>query len=232
MVQTDVSPIVRTGDPSVREKYRKKTVTPYILGGLAIVLVIAVGAVAFGVADTEGALDDVVNEIPVVGGDDDDGWDEFSEPRGVWTAELPDEPTEQELVVLSDQGETTTYVVTIEGLMDIAIANTTGAGFATDGPVGLRLASIVDRWVAHTGGNLTDEAVETTFAGYPALAFTIEEYSREGDPAHLYGLAIQVGGDVIVVTVDSFEENPDQYQRVLDGLVIGAGTETTQTTSG
>jgi hypothetical protein len=232
MAESDVSPIVRTGDPSVREKYRKKTVTPYILAGLAVVAVIAVVAVVFGVADTEGPLDDVVNDIPVVGGDDDDGWDEFSEPRGVWTAELPDEPTEAEGVVLSDQGETTTYVVPIEGRMDIAIANTTGAAFPTDGPVGLRLAPIVDRYVASTGGNLTDEAVETSFAGYPALAFTIEEYSRDGDPAHLYGLAIQVDGDVVVVTVDSLEENPSQYQRVLDGLVITAGTGTTQTTGG
>lgn len=226
MVETDVKPITRKSDMSVRERYSKKTVTPYIFAGLALVAVILVIAVAFGSADTEGPVGDALDQVPVVGGGDD-GWEVFEEPSGAFIAEFPNEPGQQDVIELSDQGDTTTWVSPIEERMDLIVAYTTGAGLGTGDTTVVRLQPIADRFLAMTGGKYIDDPVATTFAGYPALAFEIEDYQRDGDPAHLYGLIIQVEDEVVVAWTDSFETNPDQHARLLDSLQITMGAPAT-----
>jgi hypothetical protein len=231
-MEEEIQPITRKSDPSVRERYRPKSVTPYILGGLVLVGVILVIAVAFGNADTTGPVGDALREIPVVGDNGDDGWEVFEEPTGAFSAELPTEPTQQDLIELSDQGETTAWVSPIADRMNLVVAYTTGAGLGTEDTVVVRLQPIADRFVAQTGGKYISDPVETTFAGYPALAFEIEDFQRDGDPAHLYGMVIQVGSEMVVAWTDSFEANPDQHSRLLDNLDITLGAPATTVPAG
>jgi hypothetical protein len=226
MVETDIKPIQRKADPGVRERYRSKSVTPYIFGGLALVAVILIVAVAFGNADTEGPVDEVIEKVPGLTSDDD-GWEVFEEPTGAFVVELPNEPVQQDFLDLSDQGETTAWVSPISGRMDLVVAYTNGAGMGTGDTTEVRLRPVADRFLAMTGGKYVDDPVETSFAGYPALEFEIEDYQRDGDPGHLNGLVIQVGDELVVAWTDSLEESPEQFPRLLETLEISLGAPAT-----
>jgi hypothetical protein len=226
---SDIKPQIRQSDASVRARYTRKSVWPYVLFGCVLVGLLLILGVALGLANTEGPVGEALNKVPIIG-NHDDGWEVFDEPSGVWRAELPSEPTEQKVVDVSTEGTTTTWVSPIADRMDLAVAYTSGARLDPAGDTYEQLKPLADSYVTQLGGAFAEEPVVTTFEGYPAMAFAVDEISIYGERAYLYGLIIQVDDEAVVATTTSVEPDPDQHQRLLDNLEILIGNPSPTTT--
>jgi hypothetical protein len=205
------------------DRLQPRSIAPFILGGLALVVILAIGAVAMGLVETGDEVDTVRAQVGPAGGD---GWIEFQEPNGVFTAEMPGEP---EVVAtetpLTATGTTTRYVKEVNDELTVEVAYTDGAALDTNDPyAALNAVTITlrDAWQ----GWIYNLPIEGSVAGQPSLDFVIDEITINSVPYEIYGRLIMLeDGDIILISTLAHGGRPDQHNRILENFIIGLPAE-------
>jgi len=201
------------------DRLKSRSIAPFILGGLALVAVLAIGAVALGLVDTGNEVATVRQQVAPNQGD---GWLEFQEPNGVFTAEMPGEPeVEAAGAQLTNPGTTTHYVKVVNAELTVEIAYTEGAALNTEDPYPA-LETVADTWAASWSGTIPRLPIEGSVAGLPSIDFEVDEITIDSIPYDIYGRLIMLeDGDVLLVSTLAHGERPEQHNRILQSLIIG-----------
>lgn len=201
------------------DRLKPRGALPYVLAGLLIVVLIAGGAIALGLIESDERVDAVVNRVVPI--DKGDGWITFEEPNGVFAAETPGElEVDATRVPLTDTGTTTHYTKQITDELAVGVAYTEGADLPTDDPYAA-LAPVVDKLTADWNGHVFGDPEQTSLDGRPALAFVVDEITIDSVPYELYcHLALLDDGDVLLVSTLATGDPPQQHDRILRSFLI------------
>lgn len=208
-------------DTMAIERYRAQSVIPYILGGLALVIVVAIAAVAFDVVATDD-LGETANELPIIG-PEDGAWSTYEDPDGRYTVDLPiEDPAVSQVEVLG--ADATITEAAIGDIMDLAVVWVDSPTITGDSTVG-RLRPLAEQYAATFDAELDGEPAAGEFEGYPAIDVTTSGFNYNGAPGHQQMRLVEVDGDLVILVVTSVEENPEQYDRMVDSFSFGATEE-------
>lgn len=216
--------------------------------GLLVVVVLLVGAVAFGIVQSnrtiEAAKEVVLQQnidgwsplVCAVEGTSTEAAPTCTVPAGQgFTVELPGDRTKSNTAFAPAAGakmETWSTNISTDTLLEVAFAPVTDPATGAPPAAGdeLALDRIADAWlasknltraVADTGS--TDVTVaETTFLGHPALLLTTPtaEVDLNGEPAYLRTLLVQRDDVLFVVQSTSIYESPEPFDRMVDTLTF------------
>jgi hypothetical protein len=220
MLEDSQTPIITKAPRNTEgDRLKPRSILPFVLGGLLIVVLIGAGAVALGLIESDEKVDAVVGKVVPSG--NEDGWITFEEPSGAFTAETPGELTvDTSRQPLTDTGTTTHYIKQINDQLAVGIAFTEGAGLDTADPYAT-LDPVAEKITAAWDGRVFGEPTETSLDGRPAISFVVDEITIDSVPYELYcTLALLDDGDVLLVSTLATGEPPDQHSRLLANLVI------------
>lgn len=220
MLEDAQTPIITKAPRNTEgDRLKPRSVLPYVLGGILLVALIAGGALALGLVDSDPQVNAVVNKV--VPKEQGDGWITFEEPNGVFAAETPGELEVDTIrMPLTDTGTTTHYAKQIHDQLSVSIAYTDGAGLPTDDPY-TTLDPIAEKLVASWNGHMFGKPEQTSLDGRPAVDFVVDEITISDVPYELYcRLALLDDGDVLLVSTLATGEPPEQQSRIVRSLVI------------
>jgi hypothetical protein len=216
--------------------------------GALVVLVILVGAVAFGVVQSNRAIE-TAKEVIV--NENTDGWSPLvcategasteatptcTVPQGQgFSVELPGDRTKSNTAFALAAGqkmETWSTPISDDTLLEVIFAPVTDpqTGAAADPKDKLALQRIADAWLATKGlsrevdstGDSDVKITETSFRGHPALVITTpsSDVTIGGEDAYLQTMLVLRGDVLFVVQTTSIYENAEQFGRMTETLTF------------
>jgi hypothetical protein len=216
--------------------------------GAAVVLVLLIGAVAFGVVQSNRAIETAKE---VVLDQNTDGWSALvcsvegasteatptcTVPQGQgFSVELPGDRTKSNTAFALAEGqkmETWSTTISDDTLLEVIFAPVTdpATGAAADPKDELALQRIADAWLATKGltrevdptGSSDVKIDETTFRGHPALVITTpsQDVSVNNQDAYLQTMLVLRNDVLFVVQTTSIYENAEQFDRMRQTLTF------------
>ena len=210
--------------------------------GAAVVLVLLIGAVAFGVVQSNRAIETAKE---VVLDENTDGWSPLvctsggasteasttcTVPEGQgFTVELPGDRTKSNTAFALAEGqkmETWSTSISADTLMEVIFAPVIdpATGAPADPKNELALSKIADAWLATKGisrdtsetGGAEVKVDETTFRGHPALIITTPsaDVTLNNEDAYLQTMLVLRGDVLFVVQTTSVYEGAEQFDRM------------------
>jgi hypothetical protein len=216
--------------------------------GAAIVLVILVGAVAFGVVQSNRAIEEAKE---LVLQQNTDGWSPLvcvvegastettptcTVPAGQgFSVELPGDRTKSNTAFTAAAGqkmETWSTTISDDTQLEVIFGkvNDPQTGAPVDPTDKLALQRIADEWMAAKGltreiestGSSEVKVDETSFGGYPTLVVTTpsSDVTINNQPAYLQTMFVLRDDVLFVVQTTSIYENAEQFSRMIDSLAF------------
>lgn len=201
------------------DRYRKRGLGHFVGVGLAVGVLVIAGGVALGVTGFEGG-DWVRENVPFLASTTDDGWEEYTEPAGVFRVEVPAEPEQTaEGFAVTSSGSVQRYVTDLGRDAELTIGYTEGAQLPEDEPAAT-LDVVTERFATGLGGVVLDETDVFTYRGYPTVQVVLDAISLNRTPAFATIRLVLRDGELVFIQTLAYEENPASHRRLVDSLAL------------
>jgi len=209
-------------------RFRPKGIAHFIWIGLAVAVVIILGALALGATENP-TLERWAQRLPFVEDSVGDAWFAWADPDEVFILELPARAVEVGGPQAIDLGVNTNTWQTSLGNTVFTFGTTDGLDFEipddTRDPastVGLRLREGLDTIIVQQGGTLLSVADPATSGGRVYIDAVIDNLRLPQGPAFGSIRLTMVDGEIVFIQTTDFQRNTDAHKRMRSSLVVVA----------
>lgn len=203
------------------DRFGKRSMAPLMLVGLGVGLAIVIGAIALGFGRGTSQIEWVRENLPFLGAPEDE-WVTFTAPGDVFVVEMPSDPSEVEgTPQITDGGETSAWEASIGEDFELTAGSTDGAELESDDPLATLDAALSKVEESMDGTIIEESDAPFGVYGYPAIDAVIDGGELPEGPAYLSIRLVLVDGEVVFVQTLSYQENPEEHQRMRDSLLVG-----------
>ncbi len=193
-----------------------------VLIALACIAALLLAALLLGAVEGPRWLTDVVNKIPLISREADDGWTTQTDEDARFSTEMPVNRTMETVAFPGANGGTAdVWVADLGGTSTVPDTELSVIWMTVPFPEGenveASLTSTAEQWATQLGGTVT-ESSEATYAGLPARRVTIDRLEQGDEDATVDALLIRRRDQLFVIQSRSIYPDHPQFSRLVNGF--------------
>ncbi len=207
-------------------RFQRQGMGHFVVFGLILGVALVLAAVWFGLVEGGEEVRDLSNEIPGVGGAEDQ-WFLWPDPTERLIVEVPALPEEaSDPLSLADTGDTSHFDIVIgDGVHTIAYTDGLGFTYDEDSPSEARilLEETAEDLAEQQGAIVLRRGEVFNLQGrHPAVDVTYDGLSVGGSPAFGSARLVLADGEIVFVQTLAAQQSPDSFGRLRDSLTFVA----------